>query len=79
MHEAGAVLFAKDLGALAGFYERVAGLRRGRSDDDHVVLGFEVFRLVVHAIPPHIASGIEITAPPVVRDDTPNKLAYRVG
>ena len=72
------MLFTIHLRELAGFYERVAGMRVLRTENDHVVLESGSFRLIVHQIPDRHANGIVITAPPVVRDRTAIKLSFCV-
>ena len=78
-HHAAAVLFAKDMRTLARFYETVADMRVRRSADDHIVLESGSFQLIVHRIPEHIARGITIERPPVVRETAAIKLSLRVG
>lgn len=75
----GAVLFGQDLSRLADFYRRAAALTVVIEEDDHVVLESSAFQLVVHAIPRHIAETIEVASPPVLREESPVKLAFPVG
>ena len=49
-----AVLFAKQLASVAGFYQAVFGVKPSRSDADHVLLRFDSFELVIHQIPKHL-------------------------
>lgn len=74
--KAAAVLYAKNLQRLAGFYARVARLSFSRSAPDHVVLECESFQLAVIQIPKHIADSIEIQEPPVRRENTAIKLVF---
>lgn len=74
----GAVIFAKQLGPMALFYEQLLGMRVVNSDHDHVVLESGALQLVVHAIPKHIADTFTIASPPEVREDTPIKLFFPV-
>ena len=74
-----AVVFAKDVAALAGFYSQVAEMKPVHSDNDHVVLETDGFQLVVHGVPPHIARTIHISTPPQLREATPLKLCLPVG
>jgi predicted enzyme related to lactoylglutathione lyase len=74
----GAVVFAKDLGRVAGFYEALFSLPVVHSERDHVVLESGQFQLVVHAIPRKIADSIAITSPPTRRTETPIKLFFFV-
>jgi catechol-2,3-dioxygenase len=62
-----AVLFVKDLGAVAAFYIGALGLARVSGDQDHAVLECDGFELVVHQIPKPIAETIVIARPPVRR------------
>lgn len=73
-----AVVFAKDVGRLAGFYREVAGMTEAHRDKDHVVLDDAGFQLVIHGIPKKIAAQIQITTPPSVREDTALKLCLPV-
>lgn len=75
---AGAVLFAKDMHRIAAFYSSVLGFEAARGDDDHVVLESPAFQLVVHRIPGHIASTIQVTSPPVRRARAAVKLVFFV-
>lgn len=70
----GALIYAKDLERVAGFYRRLLALPVVRADLDHVVLGSGSFELIVHAIPAAIADTITISTPPEVREETPIKL-----
>ena len=63
----GAVLFAKDVGRLADFYASVLELSVVERGDYWVVLESSGFQLVVHGIPPDIASTIDIAVPPLRR------------
>jgi len=75
---AGAVVFAKDIARVSRFYEQVIGLERVHEVADHVVLESEGFELVVVAIPAEIAARIEISTPPVRRENTAVKLVFHV-
>jgi predicted enzyme related to lactoylglutathione lyase len=75
---AGAVLYAKDVSGLSGFYSEVVGLRVTRADPDYVVLESEAYQLVVHAVPGDIAASIEIATPPIRREDAAVKLVFTV-
>jgi predicted enzyme related to lactoylglutathione lyase len=76
--DAAAVLFTISLRSLAHFYERVAGMRVFRTEDDHVGLETGSFRLTIHQIPERHAKGIAIATPPVVRESSALKLALPV-
>lgn len=75
---AGLFLYAKDLDRLARFYESLLGMTRLHASDEMVVLGSPQIQLVVHRIPPHIASGIVIESPPVRRENTALKFFFTV-
>jgi predicted enzyme related to lactoylglutathione lyase len=79
MSNAGAVLYAKDMRRLAGFYSVVAGLTEVLRDrDEFVVLQGRGIELVVVAVPERIASTLAITDPPRRREATPIKLFFEV-
>ena len=63
----GAVLFASDLDRVAAFYAGVLGLDEANRDDDHILLESPGFQMVVHRIPEHAATGIELSKPPARR------------
>jgi predicted enzyme related to lactoylglutathione lyase len=73
-----AVIFAKDVGNLARFYEAVAGLSAIHTADDHVVLDEERFQVVIHNVPAAVAASIQIAKPPSVRELNPIKLCLPV-
>jgi hypothetical protein len=74
-----AVMYAKDLALLSDFYAAVGAMDVIESESGHVVLQAKGFQLVVVAIPPHIAATIQISSPPVAREDSPIKLVFLVG
>jgi predicted enzyme related to lactoylglutathione lyase len=73
-----AVIFAKDIEALARFYRETAEMTEVHRDKDHIVLNAEGFQIVIHGIPKQIAARIEITAPPELREETPIKICLPV-
>jgi predicted enzyme related to lactoylglutathione lyase len=73
-----AVIFAKDITALAHFYAEVVGMKEAYRDKDHIVLDAEVFQLVIHGIPKKVAAQVQITVPPQVRENTPIKVCLPV-
>jgi len=75
---AGAVVYAKDVPQVSGFYAEVAGMEVTHAELDFVVLESAFFQLVVHAIPAGIAASIAIASPPVRREETPVKLIFPV-
>ena len=54
-------------------------LRRGVKRELGSFSTAEGARLALHAIPPEMASQIEITDPPEMRSETPIKLIFRTG
>ena len=75
---AGAVLYAKDMDRVAGFYAAVVGLETAGRDEEHVLLESRGFQLVVLRMPSHIASTIQIAVPPVRRANSTLKLVFFV-
>jgi predicted enzyme related to lactoylglutathione lyase len=73
-----AVVFAKNVAALADFYRQVVGMTEVARDASHVVLDEAGFQLVIHNIPKAIAARIEITVPPRVREDVALKVCLPV-
>jgi predicted enzyme related to lactoylglutathione lyase len=74
----GAVIYAKNLPVVSEFYAGVLGFEVAHSEAGHVVLDSPWFQLVLLSIPKAIASAIEITSPPVRREETPIKLVFIV-
>jgi catechol 2,3-dioxygenase-like lactoylglutathione lyase family enzyme len=66
-NQVNAVLFVKDLRAVAQFYSTVLGMRVVASDEHHWRLDCAGFELVVHQIPKHIADTIILERPPTPR------------
>jgi len=75
---AGAIVYAKDIHALARFYAAVADLEVMHEVDDHIVLESEAVELVIVAIPAATAARIVITTPPARRENTAFKLVFPV-
>lgn len=75
---AGAIVYAKDIHALARFYAAVADLEVMHEVDDHIVLESEAMELVIVAIPAATAARIVITTPPTRRENTAFKLVFAV-
>ncbi len=75
---AGVLFYAKDLTRVSAFYERVLGAKVVHADDTHRVLRSPDAQLIVHAIPPHIASRIVIATPPVPREEQAIKPFFTV-
>lgn len=75
---ASAVLFARDARRVARFYTAVFGAIPVSEDESRVALDLRGFRLVIHAIPAHLAKDVEIGDPPVRREMTAIRLDYPV-
>ena len=73
---AGAVIYAKDLSRLAAFYRDLMQATALHEQPDHVVLQSADLQLIIHAIPPHIASSITIESPPEPREEQAIKLFF---
>lgn len=73
-----AVIFAKDVAALALFYREVVGMTEVNRDHEKVVLDEPGFQLVIHGIPENIAKTIAISNPPEVREEMPIKICLPV-
>jgi catechol 2,3-dioxygenase-like lactoylglutathione lyase family enzyme len=71
-------LFVKDLDASVAFYAGVLGAPPTTREDTWVVFDTGGASLGLHAIPPHIADDIVVTAPPEPREDSPVKLVLAV-
>jgi predicted enzyme related to lactoylglutathione lyase len=74
----GIVLFAKDIERTARFYQALLSLAMVHSARDHIVLESADAALVIHGIPARIASKIDISSPPKLREETALKPFYRV-
>lgn len=74
----GLFIYAKDPHRLAGFYAAVAEMRPLTETPEMIVLASPDLQLIVHAIPPAIAATIEISTPPVRREDTALKFFLTV-
>jgi catechol-2,3-dioxygenase len=55
---AGLFIYAKDAERLARFYELILGMSRFHESTDMIVVQSPDVQLVVHAMPPHIASSV---------------------
>ena len=75
---AGLFIYARNLAALAGFYEKLLGLARVRSTDELVILSSADLQIVVHALPDHVAGEADTSLPPVLRDMAAFKFFYTV-
>jgi len=75
-----AIIFARDMGRMTGFYREGVGLghQAGEVADGWVELGSGEATLALHAIPEAIAREIRIDDPPRARQHTPIKLVFEV-
>lgn len=75
-----AMLFVKDLGLVAAFYEKTLGLKPVEESRLPNWVEFETgaIRFALHAIPSEAADQIEIASPPVPRETSPVKLSFEV-
>lgn len=74
----GATVYANQLDRVSSFYATVCGLSTALRERDFVVLEKGPLQLVVVRIPDHVASIIQVTSPPVRREDTALKLMFVV-
>jgi predicted enzyme related to lactoylglutathione lyase len=74
----GAVVFAKDVDKVAGFYRDLLSLSEKARDTGKVVLESKTYSLVIHGIPDHISQSINISTPPVLRENSAMKLYFPV-
>jgi predicted enzyme related to lactoylglutathione lyase len=74
----GAVLYAKDLGRLVGFYSSVVGMEPQTVEKGHAILGPRASQFVIVRIPKATGDTIDIDTPPEIREDTPLKLVFGV-
>lgn len=75
---AGVLIYAKHLESLSQFYEQTLDMRVLAADSNHRVIENTDLQLVLHAIPAHIASGIEIDSPPQPREEQAIKPFFSV-
>ena len=76
--KSGAVIFAKDIAAVARFYERAVPMTVLAEDDGAVRLESETVQLVIHSLPKAVAKRIEISVPPKVREQSAIKPVFAV-
>jgi hypothetical protein len=75
---AGVLIYAKNLGAMSSFYEAVLSMNKFFADAEHHILESRDMQLVLHLIPPHIASTFEIAVPPEPREEQAIKPFFTV-
>jgi predicted enzyme related to lactoylglutathione lyase len=76
--KSGAVIFAKDVEAVARFYEAAVPMTIIAEEDGAVRLENETIQLVIHALPKAVAAQIEISVPPKVREQSAIKPVFAV-
>lgn len=76
--KSGAVIFAKDVAAVARFYEGTVPMTVLAEEDGAVRLENESLQLVIHALPKAVAKQIEISAPPRLREQSAIKPVFAV-
>lgn len=76
--KSGAVIFAKDVGAVARFYEAAVPMTILAEEDGAVRLENESLQLVIHALPKAVAKQIEISVPPRLREQSAIKPVFAV-
>jgi predicted enzyme related to lactoylglutathione lyase len=65
---AGIFIYATDPGRLTSFYESVLGMTTAHRTEQMAVLRSPDLQLIVHAMPPDVASQISISSPPQLRN-----------
>lgn len=75
---AGALIYARDLDRLSGFYQQLLGMKLLKSDAEHHVIESADMQLIIHAIPVHIAATVTISSPPRPREEQAIKLFFTV-
>jgi len=73
------IIFAKDMAKMASFYGSVLGLPRVETPDDSAdFISFDAgaLQLALHRIPEEYARGIEITDPPMARENAVIKVVF---
>jgi predicted enzyme related to lactoylglutathione lyase len=73
-----AVVYAKSLGRMVDFYAALGLTLDESNPGDYAVLTGLQMELSIVQIPEHIASQIELSSPPQVRERTPIKLVFVV-
>ena len=75
-----AMLYVKDMGRMAAFYQNTLGLKTIEHTRTEDWLEFEAgtVTFALHAVPFEIARQIELSSPPVPREMNPVKLSFEV-
>lgn len=75
---AGLFIYAKDPERLSLFYESVAGMVRLHQTEELTVIESSDIQLLIHRIPPSMATRITIKSPPDRREDIALKFFFTV-
>ena len=75
---AGVLIYAKNLDGLSHFYQQVLSMQELHRSGDIVALESSALQLVIHAIPAHISDQIQITQPPLRRENVALKFFITV-
>lgn len=74
----GVFVYAKDIERLSAFYQALLPMIEVHTSTELVVLQSQDIELIIHAIPPDIASTIVIKSPPEKREQTALKFFFTV-
>ncbi|QNM95181.1 VOC family protein [Chitinimonas koreensis] len=72
------VIYAKDVARVAAFYELTLALPLLETGPGFILLGSGAIELAVVQIPDAIATEIDISTPPYLREETPLKFSFLV-
>ena len=72
------VLYAVSPGRVARFYEALAGVKRVEPSEGYVLLEIDGHELVIVRTTAEFAAAIELSDPPLPREDAPIKLTFSV-
>lgn len=75
---AGVLIYAKNLDGLAHFYQQVLSMQELHRSDELVVLESSALQLMIHAIPAPVSDQIQITQPPLRRENVALKFFVAV-
>ena len=73
------IVYAKTLSLVAAFYEQALQLERIEVERTHVLLARGSIQVSIVQAPEAIAECFTVSAPPILRADTPLKVSYLVG
>lgn len=72
------IVYAKDLRKMADFYKKTLALPVIEEAADFILLGNETLEIAVVRMRTALATRMDISTPPVLREDTPVKCSYEV-